>query len=168
MTEYKNIAIVNERDEVIGAVPLFEAIEKNLIRRSARVCVFNESGQMLIQKRSAYVIRPLLQDISVAGHVDEGEEYETAALRELAEELAIYDVELITVVTSWRSQSFFSGIFKVTVPDDISITTDENEVESTTWFFPQEIDLAMKVTPESFCPEFIETWQLLRDKILNA
>ena len=52
--------------------------------------VFNSKGELLLQKRSANKdIQPNKWDTSVGGHVDYGEEIETALLRESAEELGI-------------------------------------------------------------------------------
>jgi len=168
MTNFRNIAIVNDRDEIIGAAPLFEAIEKRLLRRSCRVCVFDSSGRMLIQKRSAHVFRPRLYDFSAAGHVDEGESYEVAALRELAEELGITEVLLLPIVRSFRAHDFFSTLYKVVLRREVALKINDDEIESVQWYFPNEIDKLLAVDAHLFTPEFVRTWQLFRDKIVST
>lgn len=62
-----------------------------LIHRSVHVVVFDRSGKkILLQKRSMLKdIQPGKWDTAVGGHVDSGESVETAAARELQEELGI-------------------------------------------------------------------------------
>jgi isopentenyl-diphosphate delta-isomerase len=86
-TEYKKVTVVDEADNVIGAEYLLVAKEKGLLRRAARVFVFDKNGRLLLQRRSSKVFNPNLLDQSVGGHVDEGESYLEAAERELMEEL---------------------------------------------------------------------------------
>jgi 16S rRNA (adenine1518-N6/adenine1519-N6)-dimethyltransferase len=168
MGAYKDIVVVNEHDEVIGAMPLFAAIEQNMYRRSVRVFVENAVGQLLIQRRGAQVIAPLLLDVSVAGHVDEGETYEEAALRELKEELSISGLPLRVIILSYQSHQYFSGVFKVVISDDVSCTPNQDEVTSVHWYYPAEIDTAVTTAPADFTFEFVNLWQNLRDKIITS
>ena len=88
-SEHKKVVVVDENDNVIGAEYMFDAIEKKMLRKVSRVFVFDQQGKILVQRRSASVVRPLLLDQSVGGHVDEGETYYEAAERELMEELGL-------------------------------------------------------------------------------
>lgn len=57
--------------------------------------VFNEKGEVYLQKRSSKKeIFPLLWDSSVGGHIDLGETPEVAARREAREEIGLLDVDL--------------------------------------------------------------------------
>lgn len=78
---YNKVVVADANDNVIGAEFMMDAISKGMIRRAARIYVFNESGQLLLQQRSKNVLKPLLLDQSAAGHVDEGESYKQAAHR---------------------------------------------------------------------------------------
>jgi isopentenyldiphosphate isomerase len=61
-----------------------------LIHRVSHVLVFNSRGQLFLQKRSAAKrIQPGRWDTSVGGHLDAGEDYLSAAVRETEEELGI-------------------------------------------------------------------------------
>ena len=57
----------------------------NLRHRAVHILVFNNLGELFLQKRSRWKDRhPRRWDSSAAGHVDAGEEYDVAANRELA------------------------------------------------------------------------------------
>ncbi len=167
MTEYKNVVVVDEHDQVIGSLPLLEAKAKQMICRSCRVLVFNTSGDLLVQRRGVDVIRPCLLDHSAAGHVDEGETYEAAAYRELEEELGIQGVPLTTIEISVPSDHFFSGVFKVTIADDLALQPGHEEVDALQWYTITELEAELATNPDHFTPEFVQTWSLFRDKILS-
>jgi isopentenyldiphosphate isomerase len=89
MTE-EMIDIVNEKDEVVGVVPRTELSRKNQRFRAVRILVSDKAGNLLVQKRSKNKdIYPEMWEIGVAGTVASGENYETAASRELKEEVGL-------------------------------------------------------------------------------
>jgi len=77
-----DIAIVNEEDEIIGSASREIALRDGLIHRIAQILVVNDANEILLQKRGKSVDAPGKWDHSVAGHVDAGEDYFQAALRE--------------------------------------------------------------------------------------
>lgn len=82
--------VVDMNDQVIGQATRKEIHEKNLVHRSVHTLVFNPEGNLFLQKRSlSKDENPGFWDTSSAGHVDSGEDYLTAANRELSEELGI-------------------------------------------------------------------------------
>lgn len=152
---YNKIVVVDENDVVVGVEYMRDAIKQGMIRRAARVYVFNTSGKLLVQQRSAYVLKPLLLDQSAAGHVNEGETYEQTAYRELKEELGIKGVALELVATSFRTKDFYNAIYKVVVPDDITINFDPEELAAVIWYDINTLDTEMKENPEKFTPAFL-------------
>ena len=61
-----------------------------LIHRSVHIVVCHPDGRILLQKRSAAKdIQPGKWDTAVGGHLNPGETWEAAALRELGEELGV-------------------------------------------------------------------------------
>ena len=89
--------VVDEHDEVIGVAPRGECHGNPLlIHRVAHVLVFTPAGELLLQKRApSKDIQPGKWDTSVGGHLRPGEDYRSAAYREMAEELGIpHTVEL--------------------------------------------------------------------------
>jgi isopentenyldiphosphate isomerase len=163
--EYKKITIVDENDTVLGYENYFVAVEKGLIRRASVVFIFDTEGNMLVQKRSAHISKPLLFDKSVGGHVDEGETYHNAAIREMSEELGLVGVPLEEIVTSFRSDSFFDAVYKAVIPRDTVFTIDPHEVDSVKWMSAQELDVSMQLQPELYTNHFVSTWQQLHDKL---
>ena len=83
--------LVDTDDRVVGTVRRGDAHkDPALIHRSVQVLVFSHHGQLLLQKRSALKdLFPGYYCASASGHVDAGEDYETAARRELCEELGV-------------------------------------------------------------------------------
>ncbi len=82
--------VVDIEDQVIGKATRKEIHQKKLIHRSVHIFVFNPQGELFLQKRAmSKDENPGFWDTSSAGHVDSGENYLTAAHRELNEELGI-------------------------------------------------------------------------------
>src|SRR3989338_6629550 len=89
------VDIVGEKDNVVGCEEKDIAHQRGLWHRMSGIYLTNSEGKLLLQKRSATKdVFPNLWTQSVGGHVDAGESYETAALRELKEELGILNLEL--------------------------------------------------------------------------
>jgi ADP-ribose pyrophosphatase YjhB (NUDIX family) len=82
--------VVNEHDEVIGEAFRADVHAQGLRHRAVSIFVFNSAGQLLMQLRSATKDEyPSCWTSSCSGHVDAGEDYDTAAHRELMEELGL-------------------------------------------------------------------------------
>jgi isopentenyl-diphosphate delta-isomerase len=84
--------LVNDKDEVIGTIDRSrygEMVENNLgYIRSVELLIRNDEGKYWIPTRTAdKKIAPNGLDYSMGGHIDAGEEYTDAALREIREEL---------------------------------------------------------------------------------
>ena len=88
--------VVDEGDQVIGRATRTEVHQNPaLIHRAVHILVFRPDGRLLLQRRSRDKdIDPGLWDTSVGGHVDAGEDYLTAARRELVEELGLEGLPL--------------------------------------------------------------------------
>src|SRR3954471_12901888 len=82
--------VVNERDEVIGQERRSEVHRLGLQHRAVHVLVFNRRGEVFLQKRSLKKDTfPGAWDSSTSGHLDQGEDYDACALRELWEEIGL-------------------------------------------------------------------------------
>ncbi len=84
------LEVVDARDRVVGTEPRWLIHQKGLMHRAVHVLVFNPAGLIYLQRRSAQKdTNPLKWTSSASGHVDPGEGYDSAAMRELKEELGI-------------------------------------------------------------------------------
>lgn len=150
------IQIVDEEDNVIGAQPMSEAHRQGKVHQISRIMVEDDNGNILLQKRSANSKRwPGCWDNSAAGHVDEGEDYHTAAVRELSEEIGITDVTL-TKFGYYYSETKdqgdllrrFNTVYKATVPKGRNTTLQESEVSEVRWFSLSQIKKLLAEHPE--------------------
>jgi isopentenyldiphosphate isomerase len=168
MTEqtYPNITAVNEHDEVVGYLQLFDAIAQGLLRRVSCIFVLDEHGRILIQRRSLTVLHPNLLDFSAAGHVNEGDDYLTAAASELYEELAVKDVVLTLLTAPFPTPSFYNAIYKTVVPKDTEFKINEDEVLKIFWVSLSELEEMIARHPQQFTEPFLAVWPHVRDKII--
>lgn len=88
------VVLINENDEVKGLMEKMQAHKTGLLHRAFSVFLFNNQGEMLLQKRAAHKYHsPNQWTNAVCSHPRDGESYKDAALRRLKEELGI-EVEI--------------------------------------------------------------------------
>jgi isopentenyldiphosphate isomerase len=161
---YPNITVVDEHDNVLGYMQLFDAIAAGHIRRVVYVVVLNHKNEVILQRRGPHVLNPDLLDCSVSGHVDEGNTYEEAAKRELSEELGIVASALELVCEPFLLPGFFNGVFKAVIDSEV-ISPARDELSGVGWIKKDEVLHMMEQTPELFTPEFVRIWKRVHDKI---
>lgn len=84
------LAVVDEHDVILEHRPRHEIHAQGLRHRAVHILIFDDQGRLLLQKRSMKKdLNKGLWDTSAAGHVDQGESYDTCAPRELREELNV-------------------------------------------------------------------------------
>lgn len=136
------------------------ATPKGMYRLVVHICIFNSEGKLLIQQRQGYKKTwKNMWDISVGGAVISGENSQTAAHRELLEELGLnadFENLLPTFTTTFKG-----GIDDVYILHwDVNLSDvklQPEEVQSVKWADCGEI-LSM-IDEERFIPygkEFIE------------
>ncbi|HSI82513.1 MAG: NUDIX domain-containing protein [Candidatus Methylacidiphilales bacterium] len=82
--------VVDDQDRVVRQERRSVVHAQGLLHRAVHILVFNAAGQVFLQQRSSLKDQfPLRWDSSSSGHVDAGEDYDTAAVREIAEELGV-------------------------------------------------------------------------------
>jgi isopentenyl-diphosphate Delta-isomerase len=94
--------VVDENDRVIGTATRGQAHkDPSLVHRSVGVLVFRADGTVFLQRRSMTKDKyPGYWTCSVTGHVDSGETYDQAAVRELREEAGITGAALEELTTT--------------------------------------------------------------------
>jgi isopentenyl-diphosphate delta-isomerase len=141
------IQVVDSNDNLVGVASVQEAQDKGLIQRISRVMTEDENGNVLLQKRAGHKrLFPDRWDNSVAGHVDEGEDYIQAAHREMKEEIGIRVDALEEVDYFYTSFTFkemklnqFQKLYKAIVPADTVFKIGQDEVSMVKWFERPEL-----------------------------
>jgi len=89
------VQIVDRDNRETEALPRYIMRERGLIHRACYIFVFNDAGELFLQKRTATKdVYPSCWDVAAGGVVLAGESYEESAIRELAEELGVGDVPI--------------------------------------------------------------------------
>ena len=148
--------IVDEQDKVIGQASRQEAHgNSSLIHRVVHVLVFNSKEELFLQKRSPFKdVHPGKWDTSVGGHVDVGESYEHAALREMREELGMQGTKLEFLHT-YLHRNYYESEFVRSYRCcwDGSVRTDPEEIAEGRFWTLKEIN---ESDPLLFTPNFLD------------
>jgi len=153
--------IVDDDDRVIGTAAR-NACHGNpaLVHRAVHVLVVNAAGELLLQKRSARKdIQPGKWDTSVGGHIEPGESYFAAALREMREELGLSGLPLTFLYRSQIRNAIESeNIATYLTRWDGPVAWDPHEIDMVRFWSPGEIEAALG--QEVFTPNFEEEWAM--------
>ncbi len=157
--QHEEFDVVNEDDVVIGTA-LRSEVHTNpaLIHRSATVMVFDETGRLLLQKRSKTKdTYPGFWSPSCSGHVGRGEDYRTTAVREMAEELGLFVHSdslhsLFTQLMRLSRESEYMAVFRYDVASQkqLPFSIHPQEVEEIRFMKTPEIlrDYRHCITPD--------------------
>lgn len=85
----EEVDLVDKTGKVIGRATRDQVYKKGLLHPAVNILVANSKGQIFIQRRGFKKILPWYWDISASEHVKSGENYKSAAVRGLREELSI-------------------------------------------------------------------------------
>ena len=159
--------VVDENDVPVSKATRAEVHAKNLIHRAVHVLVFNRNGDLWLQKRSSRKDKnPGVWDSSVSGHLDAGEDYLTAAIRELGEEIGVEkNSEDLKQVVSVKptEETGWEHIQLYTTQHDGAVNFPAAEIESMMPFPIAEIKAWVEVSPTDFSPTFrmmFEAWSV--------
>jgi isopentenyl-diphosphate delta-isomerase type 1 len=162
--------VVDLNDRVVGQAPRREVHAKNMIHRATHVLVHNSAGQIFLQKRSmSKDTYPGCWDSSCSGHLDAGEDYVTAARRELGEELGWHDTSLpllplVKLTPSPQNGYEFIQIF-VMGPIAGPFVLHPEEISEGRWVTPSELD-ALVASPDQVAGALRFLWSHHRAEIL--
>ena len=145
--------IVDSNDQVIGENTRDEIHRLGQRHRSVHIFVFNSHGEIFLQKRSMQKDNdPGLWDTSVAGHVDSGEDYDQAALREVQEELGTSPQEplqrLIKYPATPETGNEFCWIYHCEMNGPFQL--DPDEIDEGRWLTITELANWMTREPQLF------------------
>ncbi len=148
--------VCDAEDRVIGQARRTDVHARNLLHRAVHVWVFRTNGQLVAQRRSASKDQyPLTLTSSASGHLDSGEGYLAAAIRELGEELGLHGLELTFAVKLPASlDTAYEHTVLYTVTTDAPLFPHAGEVAGLEMSRLEELQ-AQLVSPDSqFSPPF--------------
>jgi 16S rRNA (adenine1518-N6/adenine1519-N6)-dimethyltransferase len=163
MHQEEQFDIVDSVDNVIGSASRSYVHANNLLHRAVHIWIFNKKGEILLQKRSMEKDRfPGRWTSSVSGHVDSGETYEHAALREIEEEIGIQIAKPLKqigyITASERTEQEFIKLYTGVSEGPFQI--NEEEVSELRWVSPKQLEQWLQEDPEAFTPSLDELWIL--------
>lgn len=156
----EQVVVVSENDEILGLMEKMEAHENGILHRAFSVFLFNDKGEMLLQKRaSGKYHSPNQWTNAVCSHPKIDETYLEGAQRRLNEELGI---------TADLTEKF-SFIYKADVGQNLweheldhvftgnyegNFALNEEEVSEVRYISMQQLDEEMNENPENFTEWF--------------
>lgn len=106
----EKVILVNENDEQVGTMAKLEAHEKGVLHRAFSVFVFNDSNELMIQKRASHKYHsPNLWTNTCCSHQRVGENNIEAGRRRLQEEMG-FDTELKDTISFIYKAPFDNGL----------------------------------------------------------
>jgi isopentenyl-diphosphate delta-isomerase len=139
--------VVNESDVVIGQELRSIVHQRGLWHRGVHVLLFTREGKLLVQQRSkARPHAPLALDCSVSEHVKAGEDYLTAAMRGMKEEMDVEGIKVDLLVKFKMgygpNDNEISKLYRGVV-DPVDVKFDPVEVERIDYYELAELQNLM-------------------------
>jgi isopentenyldiphosphate isomerase len=157
--------VVDEQDRVVGQARRADVHARKLRHRAVHVLCLDPDGRVFLQRRS------LLKDsapgkwcASCSGHLDAGEDYDAAAVRELAEEIgaviAPAALERWLRLEACRETGMeFLWVYRARHAGPFAL--NPAEIMDGAWFSRSEIDAAIRERPRDFAGAFRFLWTRL-------
>lgn len=160
--------VVDELDQVSHQLSRGEVHAQGLRHRAVHIFLRTERGEIFLQRRSPLKDKcPSLWDSSAAGHLDTGEDYLPAAIRELEEELGVTGLglrEMGRIAPCEATGQEFVRLYlgEVAKKKHVDLRWPPAEIESGDWFSEALIDEWTTSRPQDFAPGFLECWKVWR------
>jgi isopentenyl-diphosphate delta-isomerase type 1 len=162
---------VDASDRVIGHATRRETHARGLLHRATHVMIYNADSHLFLQRRSMKKDKfPGCWDSSCSGHVDAGEDYFTAARRELVEELGWTNTtmplrEVIKLSASPETGQEFIQIYLLG-PTIGPFVLNPEEISEGRWVTPVELDVMINQEPETVAGGLRFAWLYHREQYL--
>lgn len=156
--------VVDDRDRVIGKQTRREVHRRGLKHRAVHVLVFNERGEVYLQKRSFKKDTfPGAWDSSASGHLDSGETYDACAVREAREEIGLFlhrtPKRLFKIEACPQTGQEFVWVYRSESNGPFRLNLDE--LECGAFFKADHINRWMAERPRDFADAFRLVWKYL-------
>ena len=160
--------LVDGNDQVTGQLSRAEVHARGLLHRAVHVLVFNPAGEVYLQKRSSLKDTHAGKwDSSSSGHLDAGEDYATAAARELEEELLLRPklppVRLGKIEAGPGTDMEFVEIYRAESTGK-GIRIHGNEIDSGAFFPVDFVKAWVAARPEDFATGFRTVFGYLAER----
>ncbi len=158
--------IVDSSDRVVGTARRGDVHANGWLHRAVHIMVCRANGDVFVQKRSmgkdSY---PGRWDSSSSGHLDSGESYNAAAVREVEEELGIQLGEMMEIGSlpaSEETGNEFVRIYKGTSEGPFRLHPEE--IEEGKWVSVPSLQEWIIESPGDFAPCFVKVWNTVSQK----
>lgn len=166
----ENLDIVDDSDEVTGAMSRDQVHAEGHRHRTAHVYIRRQDGYLLMQLRAHHLAGfPGRWDCAASGHVASGESYLDAARREVAEEvgttLSPAAFQPLQKLRFDGGDSEFAQTFLVRVfePNNHKLSPSR-DVAELRWMDPRGVDA---LSLADVTPHFAESWDAHRSTFLG-
>jgi len=171
-SDAEELILVDESDREIGHATKTACHDgPGILHRAFSIFVFNSSGHLLLQQRSAEKrLWPLFWSNSCCSHPRRGESMEEATRRRLHQELGLA-TELEHLFTfsyharykDLGSEREMCWVFAGT--SDAEPRFNTREIAGIRWIAPDALDRELAETPERFTPWFKQEWPRVREGV---
>lgn len=156
--------VVDDRDRVIGKQTRQEVHRRGLKHRAVHVLVFNERGEVYLQKRSFKKDTfPGAWDSSASGHLDSGETYDACVVREAREEIGLFlhrtPKRLFKIEACAQTGQEFVWVYRSESNGPFRLNLDE--LECGAFFKADHVNRWMAERPRDFADAFRLVWKYL-------
>ncbi len=163
MPDNELLDIVDEDDKVISRDTKENKFLKSLISRNVGVFARDSARNFIIVKRApTKKIFPNRLDLSACGNVRAGESYESAASRELLEELGISaPVKFLKKIFNEHEENgkklrYFTALFLAVCDEEPELNDELSHFEKIAL---EKLKEKAKESPELFCPFFLKDFK---------
>lgn len=171
-SEGEPLILVDELDREIGHLSKGACHDGDgVLHRAFSLFIFNPSGELLLQQRSAGKrLWPLFWSNSCCSHPRRGETMPVATERRLAQELGMasdvhhlftfqYHARYLDLGSENEMCWVFAGVSSDPPRPNV------HEIADLRWISPDDLDRAFDETPEAFTPWFALEWPRVRAEI---
>ena len=155
-----NVILVDVHDKQIGLMPKLEAHEKGVLHRAFSVFIFNNKGELMLQRRALSKYHsPGLWTNTCCSHQRDGESNILAAKRRLNEEMG-FVTELIEKTSFVYKANFDNGLTEHELDHIIvgkynhSPVINSSEVDSWKWMSMEDIRNNINDQPHNYTAWF--------------
>lgn len=169
------LILVDADDRIVGHLPKAEChAGEGILHRAFSVFLFNEAGEVLMQRRAAgKPLWPLIWSNSCCSHPRRGEQVDDAVDRRLREELGLSSNALFLYKFRYHARYDANGSERELCWVYAGRATGEPEVNPTEiaewrWMAPEAVDRALATEPEAWSPWCRMEWKRLREEHWEA